>query len=164
MTPAVLACRAAARRAHITELNFCPGHETLQILSRKWLTLIVEALADGPLGHAAIARRVPGATQKMLTQTLRLMERDGLLTRTVTPTVPPSVDYELTELGRSLLDLQLAVLLWGEANIDRVWEARDAYDGADPALDGGSARPPADAGGPVMRRVGEGERVATSTG
>ena len=130
MTPAALACRVAARRAQITELTFCPGHETLQILGRKWLTLIVEALADGPLGHAAIARRVPGATQKMLTQTLRQMERDGLLTRTVTPTVPPSVDYELTELGRSLLQLQLAVLLWGEVNVDRVLAARSAYDAA----------------------------------
>jgi DNA-binding HxlR family transcriptional regulator len=140
MTPAVPA-RTAARRAQITELTSCPGHETLQILSRKWLTLIVEALAGGPLGHAAIARRVPGATQKMLTQTLRQMERDGLLTRTVTPVVPPAVDYELTDLGRSLLQLQLEVLRWGRANVDRVLAARAAYDGGvrvsdpDPDLD-----------------------------
>ena len=77
----VLACRADARDDHLAQLSFCPGHETLRILSRKWLSLIVEALADGRLGHAAIARRVPGATQKMLTQTLRQMERDGLVTR-----------------------------------------------------------------------------------
>lgn len=130
----VLACRADARRDHITQLSFCPGHETLQILSRKWLSLIVEALADGRLGHAAIARRVPGATQKMLTQTLRQMERDGLVLRTVTPTVPPAVDYELTELGRSLLSLQLAVLAWGEAHIARVRQARRAYDAGDAAV------------------------------
>ena len=119
----VLACRADARHDHLAQLSFCPGHETLRILSRKWLSLIVEALAD-----AAIARRVPGATQKMLTQTLRQMERDGLVTRTVTPTVPPAVDYELTELGHSLLALQLSVLAWGEEHIATVREARRAYD------------------------------------
>ena len=124
----VLACRADARHDDLAQLSFCPGHETLRILSRKWLSLIVEALADGRLGHAAIARRVPGATQKMLTQTLRQMERDGLVTRTVTPTVPPAVDYELTELGHSLLALQLSVLAWGEDHIATVREARGAYD------------------------------------
>ena len=131
----VLACRADARHDHLAQLSFCPGHETLRILSRKWLSLIVEALADGRLGHAAIARRVPGATQKMLTQTLRQMERDGLVTRTVTPTVPPAVDYELTELGLSLLALQLSVLAWGEEHIVSVREARGAYDAtAAPAM------------------------------
>ena len=124
----VLAGRVDARGEQIAQLAFCPGHETMRILGRKWLTLIVEALADGRLGHAAIARRVPGATQKMLTQTLRQMERDGLLERTVTPTVPPAVDYELTDLGRSLLSLQLAVLAWGRANMDEVRSAREAYD------------------------------------
>jgi DNA-binding HxlR family transcriptional regulator len=64
----------------------------------------------------------------MLTETLRQMERDGLLTRTVTPTVPPSVDYELTDLGRSLLALQLSVLAWGQAKMDEVRQARTAYD------------------------------------
>lgn len=124
----VLACRVDAGGAQVAQLTFCPGHETLRILGRKWLTLIVEALAEGPLGHAAIARRVPGATQKMLTETLRRMERDGLLTRTVTPTVPPSVDYDLTDLGRSLLTLQLSILAWGQANMGEVRQARTAYD------------------------------------
>jgi DNA-binding HxlR family transcriptional regulator len=127
----VLACRVDAGGGQVAELTFCPGHETLRILGRKWLTLIVEALADGPLGHAAIARRVPGATQKMLTETLRQMERDGLLTRTVTPTVPPSVDYELTDLGRSLLALQLSILAWGQARMGEVRQARTAYDRPD---------------------------------
>jgi DNA-binding HxlR family transcriptional regulator len=126
----VLDCRVDPRGEQVAQLTFCPGHETLRILGRKWLTLIVEALADGPLGHAAIARRVPGATQKMLTQTLRQMERDGLLTRSVTPTVPPAVDYELTGLGRSLLELQLTILAWGQANIGEVRTARAGYDGA----------------------------------
>lgn len=126
----VLDCRIDPRGEQVAQLTFCPGHETLRILGRKWLTLIVEALADGPLGHAAIARRVPGATQKMLTQTLRQMERDGLLTRTVTPTVPPAVDYELTDLGRSLLALQLTILSWGQANMAEVRTARAAYDDA----------------------------------
>ena len=124
----VLACRERARRAQLAELTFCPGHETLRILATKWLTLIVEALADGRLGHAAIGRRVPGATQKMLTQTLRQMERDGLVVRTVTPTVPPSVDYELTDLGGSLAQLQVSILAWGEAHVGEVHAARAEYD------------------------------------
>jgi DNA-binding HxlR family transcriptional regulator len=120
--------RTRVRRQHLTELTSCPGHETLRILSTKWLTLVAEVLLEGRHGHAAIARRVPGATQKMLTQTLRQMERDGLVDRTVTPTTPPSVDYELTDLGRSLAELQRSILTWGRANITEIQQARSAYD------------------------------------
>ena len=126
----VLACRVDGPGGQVAELTFCPGHETLRILGRKWVTLIVEALADGRLGHAAIARRIPGASQKMLTETLRQMERDGLLTRTVTPNVPPLVDYELTDLGRSLLSLQLSILAWGQEKMGEVRQARSVYDRA----------------------------------
>ena len=129
----------------LAQLTSCPGHEALRILGRNWLTLIVEALADGPLGHAAIARRVPGATQKMLTQTLRQMERDGLLTRSVTPSVPPAVDYELTELGRSVLALQLTIRAWGEANMPTVVTARAAYDERRAVPGGGHASPNSEA-------------------
>jgi DNA-binding HxlR family transcriptional regulator len=101
----------------------------LAALSDKWVTLIVSALADGPLRHSELARTVAGATQKMLTQTLRRLERDGLVTRTVTGTVPPRVDYGLTDLGRDILPLQRAIKAWAETNIGRVHAARERYDG-----------------------------------
>jgi DNA-binding HxlR family transcriptional regulator len=94
------------------------------------LTLIVDALADGPLRHAELARIVAGASQKMLTQTLRKLERDGLVGRTVTASVPPRVDYGLTPLGRSLLPIQRAIKTWAETHIEAVHHARDLYDTA----------------------------------
>lgn len=120
--------RSADMLAHVTALEVCPGHETLKILSRKWLTLVVEALADGSLGHAQIARRLPGATQKMLTETLRHLERDGLVTRHVTPRVPPLVDYRLTPLGHEILTLQVQIRAWGERHLDEVLLARRVSD------------------------------------
>jgi DNA-binding HxlR family transcriptional regulator len=124
---------AAARREHQrrqfnAHLLECPGHELLARLSDKWTTLVLDALADGPMRHSEIARTVAGASQKMLTQTLRRLERDGLLSRTVTPDVPVRVDYELTELGLSLLPVQRAIKQWAEMHIEAVRAARDAYD------------------------------------
>ena len=101
------------------------------MLSDKWVTLVVSALADGPLRHAAIARIVAGASQKMLTQTLRRLERDGLVARTVTASVPPHVTYELTGLGHDLLPLQQAIKAWAESHIEAVHAARNRYDAAD---------------------------------
>src|SRR5690349_10845911 len=92
--------RENQRRDYNANLAGCPGHEVLAALSDKWVTLVVSALADGPLRHSELARIVAGATQKMLTQTLRKLERDGLVTRTVTAAMPPRVDYGLTDLGR----------------------------------------------------------------
>lgn len=120
--------RENSRRDYNANLTECPGHEVLAALSDKWVTLIVSALADGPLRHSELARVVAGATQKMLTQTLRKLERDGLVERTVTPGVPPRVDYALTDLGRDLLPLQRAIKAWAEANIDRIHAARAHYD------------------------------------
>ncbi len=116
------------RHDYNANLAGCPGHEVLAALSDKWVTLVVSALADGPLRHGELAAIVAGATQKMLTQTLRKLERDGLVTRTVTTVVPPRVDYELTDLGHDLLPLQRAIKAWAEANIDRIHAARDRYD------------------------------------
>ncbi len=116
------------RRDYNANLAGCPGHEVLAALSDKWVTLVVSALADGPLRHSELARVVAGATQKMLTQTLRKLERDGLVARTVTPAVPPRVDYELTDLGRDLLPLQRAIKAWAETHIDRIHRARARYD------------------------------------
>ncbi|GGQ49041.1 winged helix-turn-helix transcriptional regulator [Couchioplanes azureus] len=122
--------RERARRAYNANLAGCPGHELLSALSDKWLTLVVSALADGPLRHADLAREVAGASQKMLTQTLRKLERDGLVSRTVTASVPARVDYALTPLGEALVPLQRAIKQWAETHIPEVHAARKRYDAA----------------------------------
>jgi DNA-binding HxlR family transcriptional regulator len=120
--------REQARDAYNANLAECPGHDLLGALSDKWLTLVVSALADGPLRYGELSREVAGATQKMLTQTLRKLERDGLVARTVTTAVPVQVSYELTGLGRELLPLQRAIKSWAESHIAQVHLARAAYD------------------------------------
>ncbi|GAA4103275.1 winged helix-turn-helix transcriptional regulator [Nonomuraea soli] len=120
--------REVLRREYNANLAECPGHEILATLSDKWVTLVLSALADGPLRHSEIARIVAGATQKMLTQTLRKLERDGLVQRAVTASVPPRVDYELTELGFGLLPIQRAIKAWAESHIAEVHAARARYD------------------------------------
>jgi len=108
----------------------CPSRQVLDRIGDTWSVLIVGALADGPRRYTSLARQIEGVSPKMLTQTLRGLERDGLLTRTVHPVVPPRVDYELTKLGRSLLDLVGALESWAETHMDEVFAARSTYDGA----------------------------------
>ncbi|MDI1460737.1 helix-turn-helix domain-containing protein [Catellatospora sp. KI3] len=122
--------REQDRREYNAFLSECPGHELLATLSDKWVTLVLSALADGPLRYRDVSRTIPGASQKMLTQTLRKLERDGLVTRTVTPSVPVRVDYELTALGQSLLPVQRAIKSWAETHIEQVHLARKTYDHA----------------------------------
>lgn len=96
----------------------------------KWTMLILEALAaGGTLRFTRVAEAVPGISQKMLTQTLRQMERDGLVTRTVYPVVPPKVEYALTALGHGLGEAFCGVWLWAEANLDAIETARQRFDG-----------------------------------
>jgi DNA-binding HxlR family transcriptional regulator len=121
--------REAERREYNANLAECPGHELLATLSDKWVTLVLSALCDGPLRSADLARIVAGASRKMLTQTLRKLEREGLLTRTVTASVPARVDYELTPLGETLLPVQRAIKAWAETHIEDVHQARARYDG-----------------------------------
>jgi DNA-binding HxlR family transcriptional regulator len=120
--------RAQAQHEYNANLRECPGHEVLATLSDKWVTLVLSALAEGPQRHSDLRRTVAGATQKMLTQTLRKLEREGLVSRTVGSTVPARVDYALTPLGTSLLPVQLAVKAWAETHIAEVHAARCAYD------------------------------------
>lgn len=119
-----------ARLAYDAYLAECPARQLLDRLSDKWVSLVVNALADGPQRYSDLARRLAGVSQKMLTQTLRNLERDGLLARTVTPTVPVRVDYELTELGASLVPVMRAIKGWAEEHMGEVLAARDAYDDA----------------------------------
>ncbi|GLK77442.1 ArsR family transcriptional regulator [Methylopila jiangsuensis] len=97
----------------------------------KWTMIVLEVLNDHEeLRFTQLARNVPGISQKMLTQTLRQMERDGMLTRTVHAVVPPRVDYRLTDLGKSLGAAFCSVWIWAEQNLDRVETARENFDGA----------------------------------
>jgi DNA-binding HxlR family transcriptional regulator len=95
----------------------------------KWTVLIVALLGDGPKRFNEIKRKVGGISQRMLTLTLRGLERDGLVTRTVFPTVPPRVDYELTPLGRSLWEPVEALGAWARGNIGEIEAARTRFDG-----------------------------------
>jgi DNA-binding HxlR family transcriptional regulator len=103
--------------------------EVIGRVADKWTMLILEELA----GHALLrftqlSRLIPAISQKMLTQTLRQMERDGLVTRTIHPVVPPRVDYQLTDLGLSLGAAFCSVWTWAEENLRRVEDARSAFD------------------------------------
>ena len=120
--------REEAAREYDAFLATCPARQLLDRISDKWVTLILTALAEGPQRYSDLSRRIAGVSQKMLTQTLRSLERDGVLSRTVTPSVPVRVDYELTSLGASLSMLLLAVTDWAETHIEEVHEARDRYD------------------------------------
>ena len=118
--------RAEAREAYDAYLAACPARQLLDALSSKWVTLVVSALADGPQRYSDLLRRIAGVSQKMLTQTLRTLEGDGLVRRTVTPSVPVRVDYELTPLGATLLPLVAEIKAWAEAHMDNVLAAREA--------------------------------------
>lgn len=121
--------RAAERVRYDAYLADCPSRLLLERIGDKWVSLTVNALADGPLRYAELRRRLAGVSEKMLTQTLRHLERDGLLTRTVTPTVPARVDYALTELGHSLLPVLRVLKDWADHHIPEVLAARAAHDG-----------------------------------
>tara|TARA_R110002020_G_scaffold35195_8_gene106338 strand:- start:932 stop:1336 length:405 start_codon:yes stop_codon:yes gene_type:complete len=104
------------------------ANDVISLVGDKWSVLVVSTLGKGTLRFSELKRAVEGISQKMLTTTLRGLERDGYLTRTVYPTVPPRVDYELTPLGRELLEPVAALGNWAVANHARVIAARRAYD------------------------------------
>jgi DNA-binding HxlR family transcriptional regulator len=106
----------------------CPSREALDRIGDRWTVLILGVLTDGPQRFTELARRIEGISQKMLTQTLRGLERDGLVTRTVHATVPVRVDYELTALGRTLTGPIAALEAWARDHIGDVVAARERYD------------------------------------
>lgn len=122
--------RAQAQAEYDAFLARCPSRRLLERISDKWVTLVLAALEAGPMRYSELARRLAGVSQKMLTQTLRSLERDGMLTRTVIPSVPVTVTYELTDLGRSLQLLMLDVKAWAESHMDEVLANREDYDAA----------------------------------
>jgi DNA-binding HxlR family transcriptional regulator len=120
--------RAAAKAEYDAFLAQCPSRQLLDRISDKWVTLVLAALQAGPRRYSELSRTIAGVSQKMLTQTLRSLERDGLVTRTVTATVPVTVSYELTDLGRSLQAVMVGLKDWAESNMDDVLAARASYD------------------------------------
>ncbi|MFF9089839.1 winged helix-turn-helix transcriptional regulator [Streptomyces sp. NPDC014991] len=117
-----------ARAAYDAYLAECPARQLLDRISNKWVSLIVNALSAGPQRYSDLSRRLASVSQKMLTQTLRNLERDGLIERTVTPSVPVRVDYALTPLGEGLVPVMQAIKNWAEENMDEVVAARERYD------------------------------------
>ncbi|MGE0220726.1 winged helix-turn-helix transcriptional regulator [Mycolicibacterium sp.] len=122
-------------------LAVCPSRQLLDRISNKWVVLILCALGgdDGGQGesdqpralrYSELARQLVGVSQKMLTQTLRALERDGLVTRTVVPTVPVTVSYELTALGRSLYDMTRGIRWWAQDHMGEVLVNRERFDAA----------------------------------
>ena len=141
--------RAQAKAEYNAFLAVCPSRQLLDRIADKWVVLVLCALGGEPGGSASggtamryseLSRRLVGVSQKMLTQTLRALERDGLLTRTVTPTVPVSVSYELTALGISLHGVAQGLRQWAQANMGEVIAHRRDYD------DGVGTQVPAAAG------------------
>ncbi|MGB3832786.1 MAG: helix-turn-helix domain-containing protein [Mesorhizobium sp.] len=115
---------------HLHDTEDCRAvSEILQRIGDKWSLLVVRRLGDGPMRFNELRHAIGGISQKMLTTTLRTLERDGFVTRTVFATIPPRVDYELTELGRELLVPVKGLAEWAMANMGRVNEARRRFDG-----------------------------------
>ena len=132
--------RAQAKQEYDAFFAQCPSRQLLDRISNKWVVLILCALGgetSGPeatdpvsrsMRYSELSRLIAGVSQKMLTQTLRSLERDGLLTRTVTPTVPVTVSYRLTALGVSLYEMTRGVRGWAQSNMDQVLHNRSLHD------------------------------------
>lgn len=143
-----MATRSAAEKRSQAKVDYdaflaaCPSRHLLDRLSNKWVVLVLAALgSDGsappngecatagrPMRYSELSRQLAGVSQKMLTQTLRSLERDGLVSRTVVPTVPVTVTYELTDLGRSLYATVRDLKVWAQSNMDAVFANRQGYD------------------------------------
>lgn len=108
----------------------CPTRMVLDRLADKWALLVLDRLRDGPVRFNNLRRDIRGLTQKVLSQTLKRLERDGLIERTVHPTVPVRVDYALTPLGNTLTETVAAFAHWAESNMGAVLAAQVAYDTA----------------------------------
>ena len=108
----------------------CPAvREVLNRVGDKWSVLVVMRLSDGPQRFGELQKGIEGISQRMLTLTLRGLERDGLVLRTQHPTIPPRVDYELTPLGRSLREPVQALAAWAEKHRFKIQDARQRFDG-----------------------------------
>ena len=108
--------------------NLCPIREVLDRVGDTWSILVIINLQEQPVRFNALKRSIEGISQRMLTVTLRSLERDGLVTRTVRPTTPPEVEYGLTELGQSIAVPIAALGSWAASNRDHMRQARETFD------------------------------------
>ncbi len=106
----------------------CPTRRVLDLIADKWTVLIISLLEDEPKRFSHLQRSIGGISQKMLAQTLRSLERDGLVTRTIYPEIPPRVEYALTPLGCTLIEPITTIRIWAESHINSVSVAQDTYD------------------------------------
>ncbi|WP_328723006.1 helix-turn-helix transcriptional regulator [Streptomyces sp. NBC_00247] len=134
--------RAQAKVEYDAFVAACPSRKLVDRISDKWVTLILAALGSDSahepgadcageprvMRYSELQRLLAGVSQKMLTQTLRSLERDGLVSRTVVPTVPVTVSYELTDLGLSLYEMMRGLKAWAEVHMDDVLANRQTYD------------------------------------
>jgi DNA-binding HxlR family transcriptional regulator len=118
---------------HVSHGSCLAVREVLNRVGDKWSVLIVQLLADGPKRFSELRRTIEGISQRMLTLTLKGLERDGLVTRTVYPTIPPRVEYQLTDLGRTLRKPIQSLAKWAQENRERIQQSRDRYDERSPA-------------------------------
>lgn len=112
-----------------TEAN-CRAREILDRVGDKWSMAVLYQLSNGTMRFTELLRSIPGLSQRMLTVTLRGLERDGLVSRTVHPVIPPHVDYALTPLGETLRDIVSALVTWAHDHLEEIDHARTAYDTA----------------------------------
>ena len=111
----------------------CPARTVLGRIGDKWAIYVVDRLGDGPRRFSELHRGIEGITGRMLTVTLRGLERDGIVTRTIHPVIPPRVDYALTPMGRTLLATIGQLVTWADSHLDEIDAARAAYDARQPA-------------------------------
>jgi DNA-binding HxlR family transcriptional regulator len=106
----------------------CPTQQVLETIADKWSVIVIYVLSKGTRRYSELQRMIGGVSQKMLTQTLRKLERDGLVERHVYPVVPPKVEYSLTPLGKTLTELLRAICKWAEIHLEEIEAARVHYD------------------------------------
>lgn len=106
----------------------CPSRQVLDLIADKWTAIVIYCLSKGTKRYSELQREIGGISQKMLTQTLRSLERDGIVSRMVYPVVPPMVEYSLTPLGETLIEPLCQLCKWAETHISEVETAREKYD------------------------------------
>jgi DNA-binding HxlR family transcriptional regulator len=133
--PPEAACdqEAASEPRAVSQPTTCRAREVLQRVGDKWSMLVIDLLGQGTMRFTELHRAIDGITARMLTVTLRGLERDGIVTRTIHPVIPPRVEYALTPMGRTLLDTIGELVTWADAHLPEIETARAAYDARHPA-------------------------------
>ena len=128
-TTSTLRAKLEGAKAKYGAFVNCPVRDVIDVISGRWSSLLMTALAEQPYRFGELRRLVPDISQRMLTQTLQELQRDGYVHREVFPTKPPGVEYSLTDLGRSMFEALHVLLRWAEDNHDAVTAARADFDG-----------------------------------